>query len=199
MRADPGSSEAIDDSDRAKVAATFWSKVWEARASPPPASKFKHFLSSYNKQVNSSLCPEVTIDDVLFTIKNSKDSSPGPDGISFAGWRAAPDLSASVPFSLFRALSSGQPPPSGFNKGLLFLLPKKNTGLVSDTRPISVTNTDNRILSATVARVIMPAVLDFTDPAQKGFLSGRQGSDHIEDVSSFFYEGVERKAGSSSS
>ena len=36
----------------------------------------------------------------------------------------------------------------------------------------------------------MPAILDFVDPAQKGFLSGRQGSDHIVDVNSFFYQGI---------
>ena len=88
-------------------------------------------------------------------------------------------------------MSAGQPPPPGFNKGLLFLLPKKFTGLVSDTRPISVTNTDNRILAAAVARKIMPVVLDLVEPSQKGFLAGKQGSDHVVDVNSFFFEGLE--------
>src|SRR5690606_33276643 len=71
------------------------------------------------------------------------------------------------------------------NNGLLFLLPKKKTGLVSDTRPLSVTNTDNRLLAATVAHSIMPAMLDLVDPSQKGFLNGRQGADHVVDVNKF--------------
>jgi ribonuclease HI len=37
----------------------------------------------------------------------------------------------------------------------------------------------------------MPAVSDFIDPAQKGFLAGKQGSDHILEVNSFFYEGFD--------
>jgi hypothetical protein len=39
----------------------------------------------------------------------------------------------------------------------------------------------------------MPVVLDLVDPSQKGFLSGRSGSDHTTDINTFFYEGVEKK------
>ena len=191
LRLDPDSPEAISDEDRSKVAASFWSKIWSARNPRPPLSELKSFLSHYNKKVNSSLCPFPSLDDVRFSIENSSDSTAGPDGISFAAWRAVPDLAAPVLFGVLSAMTSGQPPPKDFNVGLLFLLPKKHTGLVSDTRPISVTNTDNRILAAAVARAIMPAVIDFIDPSQKGFLSGVQGTDHVVDVNSFFYEGVE--------
>ena len=184
--------EAISDDERSRVAASYWSKIWAARPNPPPFSHMKAYLSNYKKKVNTSLCPSLSEDDILDAIKHSSDSSPGPDGISFAAWRAAPDLAAPVLYNVFRALSSGQPPPPGFNQGLLFLLPKKSTGLISDTRPISVTNTDNRILAAAVAKQIMPAVLDIVEPSQKGFLSGRQGADHILDINAFFYEGVEK-------
>src|SRR5207253_2111136 len=85
----------------------------------------------------------------------------------------------------------GHTPPEGFNHGLLFLLPKKLTGLVSDTRPLSVTNTDNRLLAATVA--IMPAVVNFINPSQKGFLAGVNGSDHIVDINTFFYDAIRNK------
>ena len=40
-------------------------------------------------------------------------------------------------------------------KNFLFLLPKKQTGLIEDTRPLSVTNTDNRVISSVVAHAIM--------------------------------------------
>jgi hypothetical protein len=151
----------------------------------------RSFLDRYNKRVKPELCKEVTLDSVLYAINHSGNTAPGPDGIPFAAWRAAPDLAAPVLLKVFRAISSGQPPPSGFNNGLLFLLPKKKTGLVSDTRPLSVTNTDNRLIAATVAHSIMPAMLDLVDPSQKGFLNGRQGADHVVDVNRFFYEGLE--------
>ena len=191
LRLEANDEEAISDEARSKVASRFWSSIWSARPNPPPLSRLKSFLSGYSKKFNASLCPDLTVEDVLFSIKNTGDSTAGPDGLPFAAWRAAPDLAAPILFNVFRAISSGQPPPAGFNKGILFLLPKKNTGLVSDTRPISVTNTDNRILAAAVARQIMPGLLDLIESCQKGFLSGRQGADHVVDVNEFFYQGVE--------
>ena len=95
---------------------------------------------------------------------------------------------------VFEAIAKGHLPPNGFNHGLLYLLPKKNTGLLSDTRPLSVTNTDNRILAAAVANGIMPAVDNYIDPCQKGFLAGKNSGDHIVNINDLFYNAVTQKA-----
>ena len=81
-------------------------------------------------------------------------------------------------------------PSPGFNHGVLFLIPKRPSGLVSDTRPISVTNTDNRLLASTVAALIMPGVVDLVEPSQKGFLWGKSGADHTCAINEYFFEGV---------
>ena len=92
-----------------------------------------------------------------------------------------------------KILSKGQAPPPGFNYGLLYLLPKVDSGLASDTRPLSVTNTENRIIAAAVVRSVMPAVLGLVEKSQKGFLWGLSGADHISEINTWFYEGVEKK------
>ena len=135
--------------------------------SPPADPRLREIFSKgYDREVGD--CPTPDIDAIKEAIKLSNNSSPGPDGISFAAWRAAPDLAAPVLHNVLSAIMRGHTPPEGFNHGLLFLLPKKLTGLVSDTRPLSVTNTDNRLLAATVARAIMPSVVDLINPSQKG-------------------------------
>src|SRR5437588_2520554 len=80
------------------------------------------FLDSYTKTIDPGLlsCPD--LEDILSSIRSANNSTPGPDGIPFARWRAVPDLSARRPCS--------RTPPSGFNHGFLFLLPKKDTALV---------------------------------------------------------------------
>ena len=93
-------------------------------------------------------------------------------------------------WDVLRAILNGQLPPDDFNHGLLFLLPKKLTGLISDTRPLSVTNSDNRILAACVARCIMPAVDAYVHPSQKGFIAGRQGSEHVAEINELFFRAV---------
>jgi hypothetical protein len=193
LRIDASQPECSSDDERSDLAASYWSNIWKKRDAPPPDAHLAPFLANYKKKVKLPLCVSPSLDDISSAIRNSNNSTPGPDGVSFAAWRAAPDLAAPVLLAVFRALSNGQPPPRGFNLGLLFLLPKKHTGLISDTRPLSVTNTDNRILAAATARAIMPAVLDLVDPCQKGFLVGKNGSDHILDINTLFFEAVEKK------
>ena len=189
LKLDADSPPVSDDRGKSAIAYSYWSRIWAARPPPPPDSA-DEFLRSYTKQVDASSVSAPDLDAVLDSIRSSNNSTPGPDGIPFAAWRAAPALSAAVLFGVLDALLRGTTPCSGFNHGFLFLLPKKESGLVSDTRPISVTNTDNRLLASTVARAIMPAVSTFLDPAQKGFLARVNGHSHTEDLNEFFYQGV---------
>jgi hypothetical protein len=187
------SPPASSASEKSTLAKSYWSKVWEKRPDPPSTYERATFLKKYKQKVDQSKCQEPDLEAVLLAIKVSKNSAAGPDGISFAAWRAAPDLAAPVLLAALKAIFKGQLPPEGFNHGLLFLIPKKLTGLISDTRPLSVTNTDNRLLAATGARGIMPAVSDYLNPAQKGFLNGKSGSDHTTDINQIFYDAVKEK------
>jgi hypothetical protein len=189
LKLDADSPPVTDDRGKSAIAYSYWSRVWAERPPPPPDSA-DAFLRSYTKHVDGPSISAPDLDAVLDSILFSNNSTPGPDGIPFAAWRAAPALSAVVLFGVLEALLKGTTPPSGFNHGFLFLLPKKESGLVSDTRPISVTNTDNRLLASAVARAIMPAVSTLLDPAQKGFLAHINGHSHTEDLNEFFYQGV---------
>jgi hypothetical protein len=150
-------------------------------------------LHNYHKAANPLLLTRPGLDEVLDSLTRTKNTAPGPDGIPFAAWRAAPDLAGQALLGALDLLLTGVTPPAGFNHALLFLLPKKPTGLVTDTRPISITNTDNRILASVVAHAIMPAVLELIHPAQKGFLWGKNGADHTLDLNTYFYEGIRTK------
>lgn len=180
----------MDDVGKSQVTKDFWGKVWSSRPTVPSPKSRSDFLSDYTKKLDSSLLNPPTLAAITRAIKESNNSAAGPDGIPFAAWRAVPEVAAVVLFNAFQALSRGQPPPPGFNHGLLFLIPKKFTGLVSDTRPLSVTNTDNRLLASAVAHTIMPAVSAFVHPSQKGFLWGMNGMDHTVDINHFFFQGV---------
>lgn len=192
LRASADSPAVTSDADRSSVANDFWSPIWQKRSPVPPCLRTS-FLKDYDKSVDLSLLEQPDLESVLKAIRGTNNSTAGPDGIPFAAWRAAPDLAAPVLLAALNALFKGHAPPEGFNHGLLFLLPKRATDIVSDTRPLSVTNTDNRILASIVAHHIMKATAKLIDPAQKGFLAGIDGTEHIVDVNEFFYTGVEEK------
>ena len=190
LRQEPADPPCFSENGKSSIAAKFWSGIWAPRAVVPVEAERESFLSGYSKRVNRSLLSDPSLDDVSEAIKRSNNSSPGPDGIPFAAWRAAPDLASPLLFSVLSKICNGQPPPKGFNFGILFLIPKKPSGLVSDTRPISVTNTDNRLLASVVAHLIMPAVSELVDPSQKGFLSGKNGHEHTLKINEFFFDNI---------
>ena len=194
LRADPDDPPVFDAQGKSAIAKEFWSKTWSARTTPPERAVRDSYLSTYSKKLDHSLCPSPTLADVERTITRSNDSATGPDGIPFAAWRAVAPLAAPLLFSALQALLRGQLPPPGFNLGVLFLIPKKLTGLVADTRPISVTNTDNRLLASVMASAIMPAIDELVCPAQHGFLAGKSGDSHVVDINKLFYDSIRNKS-----
>ena len=92
---------------------------------------------------------------------------------------------------LIKWFAEGNLPPEGFNDGLLFLIPKTDSMLVDEHRPITVTNADNRIVARCVVAAVVDTLGDFLLPQQKGFVPGRNGADHIRDLNEAFYSAVE--------
>ena len=84
-------------------------------------------------------------------------------------------------------LGNGIPPPKDFNHARLFIIPKSSSPLISKTRPISVTNADNRIIAKCITRAITPCLQSFLDEAQQGFIKDRKGTIHIINIHDFFH------------
>ena len=194
LRADADDPPVFDAPGKSSIARDFWSKTWSARTTPPDRPAREAYLRSYTKKLNLALCSCPSLADVRGALSRTNDSACGPDGVPFAAWRAVTTLSAPLLLSALQALHRGQLPPPGFNLGILFLIPKKLTGLISDTRPISVTNTDNRILAAVMASAIMPAINELVHPSQRGFLAGKSGDAHVVDINKLFYDSIRNRS-----
>ncbi|CAK0809523.1 unnamed protein product, partial [Prorocentrum cordatum] len=137
---------------------------------PPPCHRSSRYLS-FRKVV-------------LLT----KNSAPGRDGTPFKAWRKVADLAADV----FEAVYPEMVAPAGldrmraewasFNGSFMVFLPKKASYTLqggtevlspSSLRPLSITNTDNRIFGSAVRLHIEPI---------RGFLSGRSIIANVMDV-----------------
>ena len=105
-------------------------------------------------------------EDVEKAIKASSDTMPGPDGIPYAAWRALGPLGIDILFDAAEVLATPDGPQRmqdaadgenhEFNLGILCCLPKKVTGTdatagdfysAENTRPLSIVNTDNRLIT----------------------------------------------------
>ena len=183
-----------DPNAMAEIAHAYWRVLWSPRSPDEDYIEPASFYGSFRKHIPAALLPVIPcITDILRVIASTGNSCAGPDGIPFAAYRVTAAHAAPVLLLVIKDLAAGILPPEGFNDGLLFLLPKTGTLLPSDTRPISVTNADNRIIAQTIVEAITPAMVSTLHPSQKGFLKDRTFEDHIRELNELFYDSVENR------
>lgn len=184
--------EFIEDPDQiASAVADYWSQVWAATTHNQDA--VDKILRLYPKRI-SLIHKTITLTTIQQAIKQTNDSVPGPDGIPFQAYRTFIVLVGPILLRIAEELMRGNTGPPDFNFANLFVLPKDLTYLVSRTRPISVPNTDNRILAKALLLIITPACQSLLDTTQT-CLRGRNIADNIRKFNTLFYEAKKRKVG----
>ena len=177
-----------DPKTQATIIKRFWGGIWAKRPDAPPRHTIDDYLSSYTKRIPHAARPSFpTLKTFETSIKKTKNSAPGPDGIPFSFYRELIDITAPILLSILIEMSTGTHPPRDFNYGGLCIFPKDGSSTVDRTRPITLNNTSNRIIAAVVADCIMPAIDAIIEPRQKGFIRGRRGEDNIIELTDTFY------------
>lgn len=185
--------DAISTDDPVKmtgIAYNFWGKRWVFQHTKIDPDRY---LRDYQKRITKPILVP-TIELIEQVILDMGDSSPGPDGVPFSAYKRSLLTSAPVFLQAVQDLLDGLTPPPGFNGGLLYLLPKKGLGTIEDTRPIVVSNTENRIIATVFNRMIIDALSDIIDPDQKGFIPGRLMKDHLLHFNESFYKALEENS-----
>lgn len=147
----------------------------------------------------------VTHKHVKKAIQLAKNTMPGPDGVPALAYKALGDLAIDALFDVFEALSSEDAEAElaaayahcsaeeahSFNLSLLCLLPKTPTGFddehgtyfhAGDTRPLSISNVDSRLLASAARLAWEPILESWISQSQRGFLKGRSMIHNILDV-----------------
>ena len=138
-------------------------------------------------------------------IKISGSSAPGVDKIPYVIWRSLGELGVTVLYDValelqyensatLLGMAYGTAAEGGkhdFNLGVLCCLPKKIAGAhagmgdyygASDTRPLSIVNTDNRLIASAMRLAWEPILSKWISSMQRGFLKGRSMLMNILDI-----------------
>ena len=139
----------------------------------------------------------LTPPDFLKAIEHSGNSAPGRDGLTFKAWRKLGVLASEVLHRAFldmvrddhcEIMEEDYP---DFNEALMVFLPKKAVGTsdsgldiftAEGTRPLSITNTDNRLIGSAVRMFVEPLVEPSISDEQRGFLCGRSMLSNVLDI-----------------
>jgi len=194
LRVGPDKIPSADPNLIGPVIQEHYSKIWRAvDVGIDRQEKLNEYLNDYDRRVDPGEILEVTLELVQKAIRMAPDTSPGPDGVPFKAFKANLEIASPIILEvcLFLGVKRDVVDMGNFNEATLFLLPKKETLEVADTRPISVNNTGNRI----VARVLFLAVVDASQKLignyQRMFLPGRRMTDHLHDINKNYYHKVQ--------
>lgn len=177
----------------AKMSAKFWKHIWQLHTTGTTGTTA--YLETYDRPPIEA--PDLpTLQEVEAQITNSKNTSPGPNGVPFAAYRALQQHGGATSpgkliFQVMLALQGTSPPPKDFNRANLSLFPKDDTFHVGQARPIAVNNTDNRIIASTLRASIHDKLKDYLHPEQTGFLKGKDIRTNIRFFNEKYYTAVE--------
>ena len=124
----------------------------------------------------------VTEEEVLKAMKSTKaNTSPGPDGIPAALWRWCKDPLAKVLARLYTAIGHTGTTPPGFPKGAVVALykGKGDAAMLVNYRPITLLNTDYRLLAKVLATRWGLVLGGSISREQTAFLPGRLIGENI--------------------
>jgi len=151
----------------------------------------------------SQECWDLLPEDVHRAVRSAGKSAPGPDGLPYAAWKSLGILGESILWkagvllmseqgeeALESAFGRGVSGSAEFNKALMVFLPKKPSGTwegnsffdPQDTRPLSIVNTDNRLIANAVRLRVEPLLERIVSEEQRGFLPGRSMLSNVLDV-----------------
>jgi hypothetical protein len=165
---DENREDTDDPTEMAEITKNFWEKHYAfKRLKIRNLSRFwrRHYIG----KIITTTPKEVTIEMVEKIILGSGSTAPGPDNIPFEVYRVLVNIAAPVLHGVIMLLMKGVSPPVGFNNAIFHLLPKKGTGWISDTRPLSVSNTANRLIASVIKEAIQDSLYSFINRDQCGF------------------------------
>ena len=168
-----------------KMVESFYKKLYEKGDSKAGnLHKLKDYLSRMTKvnQTNiDQINAPITANDLLATLKTCSDSSPGPDGIPYSlikfTWNYfGPLLIDSWNYSLDVGFLT-----DSHESSYLKLLPKegKDTSLLKNWRPITLSNCDFKIITKTLANRLTSGLDDLISQNQTAYIKNHQITDNL--------------------
>jgi hypothetical protein len=125
--------------------------------------------------------PSVAEAEVLTALKHSPSGkAPGLDRIPVELYRRCKDVMAPLLANVYSAIGQTHSLPAGFLEGVITAIYK--SGDVTQPvnyRPITLLNTDYRVLAKVLANRLLKCMGDVISPAQSAFLKGRSIGNNI--------------------
>ena len=159
--------------------------------SPLFTTPLTNYIPSLPQEDTNTLAIPIHASHVLAAVNDKQPhSAPGPDGFTYAFYQHFKLILAPLLATVFNLVSTGHTPPITWNETHTILIPKKNQDhtIITNLRPITLSNTDLKLLSTIIAKRLQNINLTnpFIHPDQTGFMARRQITNTILDINALF-------------
>ena len=123
----------------------------------------------------------LTLDELTNTLATCSDSSPGPDGIPYSYLKHYWAEFGPVILDAWRFSTASGQLPTSHKLSYLKLIPKtgKDVRVINNLRPITLSNTDHKLITKTYARKLTKIVGGHVGEEQTAYIPGRLINDNI--------------------
>jgi ribonuclease HI len=157
-----------------EILANFWTKIL-GTARPWKEDIMTTLLDEIG-MIEDNISCQFTETEIKKYIKKRRNSAPGPDGIPMNFYANSIRYSHIMKLwiRILNHMALGKPTPSWLVEGNLILLPKQDGKIGPDKfRPITVSNSDYRLMMGLWARRLTKALDGWISKPQKALLTGR--------------------------
>ena len=138
-------------------------------------------LEKLNANEEESVVQSISNNELEATLRSCKDSAPGPDGIPYSFLRLLWPIIGEIIIKAWNySLETGELCVS-HKLSFLKLIPKagKDQSLLTNWRPITLSNCDHKIITKTYANRLGKTAARLISDSQTAYLNGRMISDNI--------------------
>ena len=189
IRADDGSF--VDDpSDVFDAVAGHWSPVFAEKVVDADAART--FIAQWSRPFPEAEW-KLSYEDFVAMLSRTSDSGCGPDAVPYSAWRLAGAQVQRTLYAWYCAWLDGNQLGDDANHALLALIPKQADpadaahGLhrhPKNLRPLSLSNTDVKLLAMALNAVASPLIPAWARPEQHGFIHDRLILQNVVDIES---------------
>jgi hypothetical protein len=176
-------SEITEPSEIVSHIHEFYNDLYKCNPSKPEI--IDEFLSHIEPEVvdddNAMLIKPISIRELTEIMNQCKGTTPGPDGISTQIYKVIWDIAGPIILNAWNySLTTGTLAPSQQESAICLLEKKgKDKRLVSNLRPITLSNCDLKFITKLYTKRIDCILNKIIGPTQGAYLSGRQVHDGL--------------------
>jgi exonuclease III len=187
--------------DMMNIAHTYYKNLYSKKETNSKSEEEANFLDQkikITKEDSTMLDHKINLDELRSTLKTTKDSAPGEDGIPYSYYKTFLDtLGPLLLESWEHSLVTGKLSPSQ-TRSCISLLPKKDKDgqKIENWRPISLSNCDIKLITKTIALRLNKVLPGIIHKSQAAYVKGRIISNNIRLIQYFKKESERHKENS---